>query len=185
MPIKPKFIIDGGANVGHAAIYFANRFPAADILAVEPEDSNFKIMRLNTKKYPKIKLLKAGIWNKSTNLEIDDTISKTEGHWAVMVKESARKTKKSVKAVNIWDLLKKSGHGKIDILKIDVEGAEKEIFSSDYEKWLEKVRILIMELHDRYKEGCSKAFYSAVRKYPFKKSRKGENIILISQDILR
>ncbi|MEK6809367.1 MAG: FkbM family methyltransferase, partial [Nanoarchaeota archaeon] len=45
---KPSFIIDAGANVGFTAIYFANRFPKARIIAIEPEESNFKLLKKNT-----------------------------------------------------------------------------------------------------------------------------------------
>lgn len=42
MGIKPKLIIDGGANVGYASVWFANKFPKAKIFAVESEDENLK-----------------------------------------------------------------------------------------------------------------------------------------------
>src|SRR5690349_22538922 len=35
--VSPRLIVDAGANVGYASIYFANKFPNATILAVEPE----------------------------------------------------------------------------------------------------------------------------------------------------
>lgn len=37
IPFVPQFIIDGGANIGLASAYFAHRFPAATIIAVEPD----------------------------------------------------------------------------------------------------------------------------------------------------
>src|ERR1700674_2609294 len=50
--IEPQLIVDGGANVGYASIYFANRYPAAQIIALEPEESNFELLKENTTPYP-------------------------------------------------------------------------------------------------------------------------------------
>ncbi len=63
MQMAPRFIIDGGANVGFASIYFANRYPEAKIIAVEPDESNVEVMRQNTLAYPNISVIQAGIWN--------------------------------------------------------------------------------------------------------------------------
>ena len=46
---EPKIIIDAGANVGLASVYFANRFPNAIIYAIEPEQSNFEALVQNCK----------------------------------------------------------------------------------------------------------------------------------------
>lgn len=87
-----------------------------------------------------------------------------------------------LKAITIDDILKKSGHDQIDILKLDVEGAEKEIFSNSYEYWLPRVKVLILEIHDWIKKGCGDSFYSAIKKYNFKESRSEENVVLIRVD---
>lgn len=83
-----------------------------------------------------------------------------------------------IKAITITEILRQFNYNQIDILKIDIEGAEKELFSENYKDWLGKVDVLIIELHDRMKKGCSDSFYSAVKQYDFNKTEKGENIIL-------
>jgi hypothetical protein len=98
-----------------------------------------------------------------------------------MTEEVASSDSYDIKAVTIDTLLKKSGFDKIDILKLDIEGAEREIFSKNFDSWLDKVDIIMIELHDRIKKGCTKAFYSAVNKYKWKKFKRGENIILIKK----
>src|SRR5262245_14031180 len=42
--LNPRFIVDGGANVGYASIYFAHRYPDAEIVAIEPDAENFQIL---------------------------------------------------------------------------------------------------------------------------------------------
>src|SRR6478735_7707633 len=46
--VKPTVIVDCGANIGLATIFFKNKFPDATIIAVEPESSNFKVLQKNT-----------------------------------------------------------------------------------------------------------------------------------------
>jgi hypothetical protein len=51
---NPRFIIDAGANVGLASILFASRYPSARIIAIEPEQSNFDLLKENVAPYPSI-----------------------------------------------------------------------------------------------------------------------------------
>ena len=128
---KPGLIIDGGANVGYASLFFANKFPDATIIAVEPEESNYRILKQNTAHHKRIKTVKAGIWNRTTNLRIKDP---GLGKWGFMVEEISQKAPGSIRAVTIGDILKKSGYKEIDILKLDIEGAEKEVFSEQLQR---------------------------------------------------
>jgi hypothetical protein len=50
--ISPKTIVDGGANVGYASVYFANRFPDPRIIAIEPHNANAEMLEKNTAAYP-------------------------------------------------------------------------------------------------------------------------------------
>jgi tRNA G46 methylase TrmB len=51
---QPKVIVDAGANIGLASIYFANKYPDAKIIAIEPEQSNFELFKENVAPYPHI-----------------------------------------------------------------------------------------------------------------------------------
>ena len=64
----------------------------------------------------------------------------------------------------------------IDVLKMDIEGAEKEVFENAT-PWIDKVGILIVELHERLKPGCSRSFYNATNDFDLEWTR-GENIFL-------
>jgi tRNA G46 methylase TrmB len=69
IPKAPETIVDCGANIGLASVYFANRFPNAKIIAIEPEQSNFEMLQKNAAPYPNITCLQYGIWNRTTHLE--------------------------------------------------------------------------------------------------------------------
>lgn len=172
--IEPKVIIDCGANIGLSAIYFKNRFPEAKIIAIEPEISNFELLKKNTEKYNNIFCIKSGVWNKSTNLVIKD---RSNGNWGFVIEEANCKSSDTIPAVSINEIIDDYKINQIDILKIDIEGSEKELFESNFENWLKITKILIIELHDGLRTGASKSFFEAVSKYDFHISRKNENLI--------
>ena len=74
--------------------------------------------------------------------------------------------------------LQRLGVETIDILKMDIEGAEKVIFENYQEDWLQRVGVLYVELHDRLFPGCALATYRAATPHPFFKTQLGEVDIL-------
>jgi hypothetical protein len=70
-----------------------------------------------------------------------------------------------VAALSMPSLLKHFPQGRVDLLKMDVEGAEKEVFESSA-AWIENIDAIVIELHDRYKPGCSRAFFTSIATLP-------------------
>ena len=70
------------------------------------------------------------------------------------------------------------------VVQTVVEGAEREIFLSSDCSWLRRTKILIVELHDRLVPGCSEALERALSPYSFRRTVKGENTILINNDLV-
>lgn len=68
----PRLIIDGGANVGYASVYFAQRYPDALVLAVEPVLRNFRLLTSNTEAYPNIRRFNHALWPRRTYLRIEN-----------------------------------------------------------------------------------------------------------------
>jgi len=177
--IAPKFIVDAGANIGMATLFFAQEFPDARIVAIEPEHSNFCLLKKNCEHLPNVTLINAALWSSDSEaLTIADPNAEK---WAISISEADNKGAKSgnaVAAITIVDLLKKFSIKEIDILKIDIEGAEKELFNTNSEAWIGRVGQIIVELHDRFSSGCSMAFYKAVTRQPFSQEIRGENIFV-------
>jgi FkbM family methyltransferase len=171
---EPDFIVDAGANIGLASIYYAIAYPKAKIIAIEPETSNFELLKENVKKYPNVICEKAGLWDKNTYLMISNP--EKQKH-AFTVEESG--TSQGLKAVTIDELMEQHHMPYIDILKMDIEGAEKEVFSN-HPGWISKTGMIVIELHDKEKVGCNRAFYTATDPYFKNEFRKGENIFLIT-----
>jgi hypothetical protein len=84
-----------------------------------------------------------------------------------VIKEVAENENYDVSSVAISDLQEKFHFSEIDILKIDIEGAEKEVFEKNYESWLPKVKILFIETHDRMKPNCSYTVMNTLNKFNF------------------
>ena len=87
---------------------------------------------------------------------------------------AARLFKFATVPLSLPSLLREFPSGHLDLLKIDIEGAEKEILENA-DSWMPSVKAVVIELHDRYKPGCSRAFYRATNHLPNEK-HVGENI---------
>jgi hypothetical protein len=68
------------------------------------------------------------------------------------------------KTITIDGLIADYNLTEIDILKIDIEGSEKEVFRTCV-SWIAKVKAIIIELHERIKSGCNRAVYSATNDF--------------------
>jgi FkbM family methyltransferase len=173
--INPTLIIDGGAYVGYSSIYFSLKYPQAKIIAVEPNDSNFEILEKNTRNFPNIQRIKAGLWYKNAPLKLRDVGT---GHWGYRTEDVEEGADSDLQGVTVKRLLDDSGFDRIDVLKLDIEGAEKEIFAKDCEVWLRKVKILAAEIHD----GCKPLIDSVLYKGNWKEYLSNDVFIFVNQD---
>lgn len=178
--INPKYIIDAGGNIGLTAIYFANQFPNAHIISIEPDADNFKVLLRNTHPYVNINAVQKGVWYKNAFLKV---IDKGLGNNSFTVQEVEEKNGFDVEAIGVAEILTEYNWPYIDILKIDIEGSEKELFEKNVDSWLPKTKILFVELHDRMKPGCSAAVFKAISQYHFSCEIIGENLLFENQDL--
>lgn len=171
-------VIDAGANIGLYSIIMANKFPNARIICIEPDKENYDILLKNIHGYPNIAAENKGLWNECTDLKIYDKYN--IGKWGMVVEKTNDPSQSSIVAIDIPYLIEKYEIEKIDVLKIDIESSEYELFDHSYESWLIKTKMLIIELHDSMKKGCSKNFINAISKTfeNYSLNISGENIII-------
>ena len=173
---NPRLIVDAGAHVGISTVFFANTFPDARIVAIEPEASNFEILQRNAAQYRNIEPLHAALWHREEKIAIANPTAPT---WSFQLSSSESG---SVRSVTLDALVRQ--YGRIDLLKLDIEGAEKAIFSIDVEGWLPHVRVLCVELHDRLIDGCTQAVYAQLLKRNFQRYTNGEvDVICLDPNI--
>ena len=179
---SPQTIIDAGGNIGLTAAFFANRFPAAAIVTIEPDKNNFEVLSKNVASYKNITGLNKGIWTQTSFLNVIDT---GHGENSFIVEETTAPGKDSVEAIAINEIMQQQQWKTIDLLKIDIEGTEKNIFEKGFEQWLSDTKVLFVETHDRMKKGCSAAVFKAVSKYNFSCTVAGENFLFTNDDLLK
>lgn len=180
-PNNTKIIIDGGANIGFFTILMKNRFPNSKIISVEPDTDNFIQLQNNVSSYDNVFCENCGLWNKQTLLKVYDKYN--QGKWSIIVEEDL--TKGSIQAISINSLVNKYSIEKIDILKLDIESSEKEVFSDNYHEWLSITKMIVIEIHDGRKENCARTFFEAINKTfkRYKFSHLGENVIIVNMDL--
>lgn len=183
---QPRVIVDAGANIGLVSIYFANKYPGAKIIAIEPEQSNFELLKQNVAPYPDIIPIQAALWNKNEEINLIDLGFEKNGFMTEMKCPSEKLPGQichTVMGMTVDKIMNDYNLTKIDILKIDIEGAEKEVFY-DTSSWIEKVDAMIIELHERLKAGCHRTFYSGSNGFD-NEWFQGDNIYLSRGAYLR
>ena len=78
----------------------------------------------------------------------------------------------------IGDILHHYDASRIDLLKLDIEGSELELFGKETANWLDRVEIIAVKLHDRFRPGCAHALYSSLAPRTFVQEIRGETIFI-------
>ena len=172
---EPHLIIDAGANIGCASVFFACRHPQATILAIEPDAANFELLSMNAAPYGNIVPIHAAVWGRPEVLAIANPDSES---FEFETREAIAGEANTVVGLTIDELLTWAAASRIDILKIDIEGAEKQVFSGPCDRWLGRVCAIFAELHDRLEPECSETFRLATAPYGFVETQRGEDVIL-------
>ncbi|RKE26234.1 FkbM family methyltransferase [Paraburkholderia sp. BL23I1N1] len=136
-------IVDAGANMGAAAVWFALTYPKAKVLAVEPDAANYGLLTRNAASFPSVVPLNAAIAAHSGTLYLNDP---GVGAWGYRTAEQPGERSNAVEAMTLEQVLAKSS-GTPFILKIDIEGAESDLFSRHAAE-LDQFPLVIIELHD-------------------------------------
>ncbi len=165
-------IVDAGANIGLSSIYFRSMFPFANIWSIEPEHENFLLMKKNLGYDSKCILLKKALWHESTELFLND---RGTGSWGFSVTDMRNET--PVTTVDMKTLFSDYNLEVIDLLKIDIEGSEKELFEMNSAFWIPKCRFILVEVHDYIKKGTSRSVFNIISDYDFDMEIMGEYMV--------
>jgi FkbM family methyltransferase len=182
---KPiRTILDCGANIGDETARFLLHHPSAEICAIEAEKSNFELLKSNFETVYNVKTIQAAIYSLEKRLKIFKRTSSMESFSVVEFEDNSEmKFEESVEALTILTVMNQMGWKEIDILKLDIEGAEYDLFTKNYVNWIDKVNCFIFEVPDNDKPGSTQAIFSALTGISFNTYICGENLVLIKSSL--
>lgn len=173
LDFQPSFIVDLGANIGLSSAWFLSRFPKAKVLAVEPDPDNFALCRKNLAMFgDRAQTLLGAAWSQRMKLSLVRGSFRDGREWASQVAERADSD--ACVEVEGWDIpsmLSLTDAKMVDLLKVDIEKGELELFSKGCEAWIPFVRTICIELHGK---DCEEMFFGALREFDFGLSHSGE-----------
>jgi FkbM family methyltransferase len=166
---RTPVIIDAGANIGGASIWFSSKFPQARVLAVEPEPANAELCRLNTDGR-NVQVFEAAVGAKPGTV----ALTNTGQAWGVQTARGG-----NIPILTVADLLSTVSCPQLLIAKIDIEGFEADLFSEET-AWIQQATALIIEPHDWMLPGrCSSAAFRSAIGPEFEMLISGENLVFV------
>jgi FkbM family methyltransferase len=147
--LAPKMIFDIGGHIGIVARYLAHHFPDATIHSFEPIAGNYELFRRNTEGSSKITLHPHGLGMRAATLEfrLPPTQREYHGCYSMARTASADDIRVQAEVRGVRETLAELGSPKIDLIKIDVEGAEHEIIEAFPDEVLAATTWIYGELH--------------------------------------
>jgi FkbM family methyltransferase len=146
-PDNVRVVVDCGANIGITSLFLAARYPGAMILSVEPHPENFALLKTNVAPVPRILPICACVTGTSQSAVRFTT---DQAAWGNRIATDDHGV--LVPAITIEELCKQNGIEKIDLLKLDIEGAEEQVLENG--TFLARTEHIIVELHGHYGFQC-------------------------------
>ena len=175
-------VIDAGANIGLMSVYLSLFFKGGKYICVEPDDANFQSLEANLQAngLGDAITVRAGIWSKNTSLKIVNDF-RDKKDWSIRVEETSAAD--GLPAYTVQELMRRYDMPIVDILKIDIEGSEKEIFGSVADQsFLAATKCIAIEIHDEF--DCRDRIYDVLRQYGFDFFEAEDLTIGINQNFL-
>ena len=143
-----KTIIDLGANIGLSSLYFKEHFPDARILCVEPDSGNYQQLERHLSEVPHTSLYRKAIWPERKTLFLNTSFRDSK-EWSIAVSTSQEGSYDEVDTITIDELISGNNIKTIDLLKIDIEGAEATVFAdTDTCYFLKSTKVVVIETHE-------------------------------------
>ncbi|MES2711084.1 MAG: FkbM family methyltransferase [Pseudomonadota bacterium] len=173
-------IIDAGANVGYSAVYFASMFPDAQVIAIEPDPDTFAELCLNCSGHPRIRPVQAALWSHEDGVDLRGTPD--AGSWSRQVSEGGGNTASR----RLSSLIAEVPSGIPLIVKLDIEGAEREVMQAD-RAIIAAAPCIIIEPHDFMIPGgaCLTPLFAALAGREMDTLVVGENLVFFDSALVR
>lgn len=175
-----RFIIDAGANIGDETLRFRYFHPEALVVALEPESGNYEMLARNTAGDERTIALQAGLWSHECALAIAP--NPEDNKEAFRVTEAPAGAPGTIPACSVPSLMNRFDRQTVDILKMDIEGAEDDVFARGAEEWIGRVKVFIFECPDGDRPGAALRIFRKLSGQNLNCYIQGENLVLIRAD---
>jgi FkbM family methyltransferase len=149
--LHPEVILDVGSNIGASVLYFHRRFPGARIIGFEPHPETFAILQKNVGDLESVTVLNCGLG--ATNSRV--TVATESVNFGAFSTKGRRRGQTEQRETveceirRVSEVLHELGINKVDLIKMDCEGAEADVFAGLSPEILERCQWIVGELHDR------------------------------------
>lgn len=175
-------IIDAGANIGLTSLFFVESFNSPNIISIEPEIENFRVLEFNLNNLKNCKIVKinGALWSSNCKISIINDF-RDQSNWSFRVEEND--STDTIRAYSVNQIIADNNFEVIDILKIDIEGSEKQVFTSPSSNldFLNSTKCIVVEIHDEF--DCREEIYDILVEYGFVLHNEAELTIGINQKL--
>jgi FkbM family methyltransferase len=140
--LEPRVILDLGANIGAAAIYFHLKYPQATIHALEPAAETFALMQDNVRQFPRMHAHRLAVAGANGRAAF---YTSREASKATLLAAVGGDGEEEVETCTLARVMETLGLDRVDLVKVDIEGAEHEVFQAFHE--MDRIGLVIGELH--------------------------------------
>lgn len=136
---RTPVIVDAGANIGAASLWFGLQYPRAAVIAIEPVPETVIILRKNLADRPNMTVLAAAVGARPGHVTLSNF-----GH-----SQGARTARadQGCPVVTIPQAMEQAPNGTLLIVKIDIEGFEDDLFTENLD-WVDEAFAVFIEPHD-------------------------------------
>lgn len=147
--IKVRTVADIGANIGLAGRYFYRHLQPERMICLEPFAANAAVCQKNLEGCKGVALLNKAVWRTTVAALHLHRHFRDGQDWSIAASESDGSLRVGkAEAITLHQLMQLPGFESIDLLKVDIEGGEQEIFAPDADtSFLENVKVVCVELH--------------------------------------
>lgn len=139
LPPSPRVIVDLGANIGLASRFFGERYPGAEVFAYEPDPDAFPLANRNVRGLPHVRVRRQALADRTGTVTLTRPSS---GTWESSFFAAGDRSF-TVPGITLDSVIDEVGT--IDVLKVDIEGAEYAVLRAC--RRLGSVRVVIGEYH--------------------------------------
>ena len=148
--LQPEVILDIGSNIGASILFFREQFPTARIYGFEPHPETFRVLQKNVGSLSSVKVFNYGLGAADSNVSVpfdgadfSRFMSKDKNaEWSGPLSPTSCQLK------HAGEVMKDLGLTKVDLIKIDCEGAEYDVLTTLPGEMLRDCKWIVGEMHD-------------------------------------